>query len=268
MRKIQLLLFPIFLCATLSAQSMISFFGEVGYNAGFMHSKQLPIFYNGYNTYFQNSGLSKKFDTGKAIGMMNGEFYDFGIGIGTDSKFIIGLQGFLLKSKPNQVRFTVNDGRDISVGMRMTNVEIGYRISSSDKLFFQLHANLGFGTYSVYSAYVCPDGSKSFGSEHVMNGIYSDFTGEAGGGFEFGFKLLPCTYLVFHCDYYKSLVSKKNGQYHDFQDLYLTKSNITENYLPVDYSAYLNQSLQGSENSIYNDIKGFKLSVGLQFKTK
>ncbi|MDQ3111094.1 MAG: hypothetical protein M3R17_14470, partial [Bacteroidota bacterium] len=196
-----------------------------------------------------------KLKTGIATGRYFG--FTFGMG-GPECKMTLIIDRYLMKSGHNEARFANGQGRDMWTEIKETSSEVGVQFNKG-KITAGFEFVLSLRYVSIYSQYIFPDGSTSFGSDHTLNGVFEDLTFGPGLGINVGYKILPFLAFTVKSDYIFR-VAKKHPEYHQYSDLQLFKDI---DYLPRDFSNYNNYS--GSGNSISNDVSGLRFSFGIQF---
>lgn len=231
---------------------------EGGFAGSTVKSDELPVFINTYNSYFANAGLTTPF--GLKQGLAKGEYAHFLFGIGGEKcKATIGFGKYLVRTPHNSAKFSTGEERDIWTELKDATTEVGVRFDLG-KLTIGTQMDMIIRTVSVYSQFIYPDGTASFGNEHVLNGVFSNNRLQVGLGGNLGYRILPHIYLVAKCDYVFQ-TDKSHPEYHELQDLQNFKD---VGYLPRDYSTYLSSPYSEVENSISNDIRGLRFGFGIQ----
>lgn len=268
MKKSALLLLLFLAPFAMKAQLAFGVIGEAGYTSCSFHSAEMPIFFEAYNTYQQSNatGLTQPFKM--KFGISNGSFFNLGGYIGDEHvKAVVTMGNFISKTGHNEARYDAGDGRDMWARFEQFNSEVGVRFG--DKFFIQPQFDIIIQTVRIYSAYVFPDQSQSFGWDHTLNGIYRDFRLTVATGGTVGLKLVDHINLIAKADYIFNL-NDKHPEYHQYEDLSLIKSdmgnmNYQQDFLPRDMNEYYNAPYNATENSISNDYHGLRLALGLQF---
>ncbi len=255
--KLFILLLLLSVSYSASAQLEFLFSGEAGVAGSTVKTNELPVFLTSYNSV--NSGLTQQFVMKQ--GMAKGNYYHFIAGIGEKQCMMtLGLGRYLVTTNPNEARYADGTGRNISTEIRDASTEVGVRFQK-DKFVAGVQFVISIRTVSIYSEYVFADGSKSLGFDHTLNGVYDNSAFGPGLGFNFGYRLFPCVYLVAKADYIFR-TAKKHPEYHQFDDLQDFRSG--QNYLPRDLNMYINDPYNGIGNSISHDIRGLRFGIGLQ----
>lgn len=263
MKKILLPLLAVFLPVLMTAQITFLGYAEYGYSLWNYKSEEIGVFFNAYNTYQQSAGLTKGF--GK-LGPAKGDYLKFGLGFGGENTQMIIDFGILkAKTEPVEARFSDNSGRDIVVEQRNSNTNIGVRFGGSKEIpvWAQLNLNLGIQATTIHSIYVFPDGSRSFGADHSLNGSYDNFIITGGPGVTLGCRIIGPVNLCVTADYFFN-GGRKQPEYHQFEDLNEFKG--TNEFLPRDMNEYVNNPWNMTGNSISNDMRGFRFAFGIQVK--
>jgi hypothetical protein len=259
MKKIKLLSI-LLVVASFQLKAQLSFCGfvDAGYAGSAIKTDEFPIFLNSYNNY--QTGLSQKFDV--KPGMAHGKYINFGIGIGGKAKFTIAFGRYLVQTPHMEARYTNGEGRDLWVELKDASTETGMRFDLG-RFTTGFQFDMELRTVSVYSQYVFPDDSRSFGFDHTLNGVFSNNRLQVGVGANIGFRVLPHLYLVAKCDYIFQ-TDKSHPEYHQYEDLQDFKT-FTPDYLPRDMAEYINNPFNSTENSISNDVRGLRFGFGIQF---
>jgi hypothetical protein len=261
-RKLSALFILAFLPAVVSAQFVA--FAVVGYGFGYnkYHSDELGVFFDTYNA-FHGSNLSKPFEN--KIGMSHGQYWQVGAGIGGEAvQMVVTVEVIKTKTKAIEARFADGTGRDIWMSYRTSNSSVGIRFGDPNKfrVWGQFDMDIGIQVIDINSEYVFKDGSKSFGTDHTLNGRFTNFDFALGLGAEIGVKIVGPLHAVasFH---WVAPNSKKSREYHQFTDLQ-DWNLYQQNFLPRDMDTYINDPTNGSGNSIHYDFRGTRFTVGLQ----
>lgn len=262
-KKCSWLLAVLLLPVILPAQLNIFGYAEYGYSIWNYKSDELNVFFDAYNNYQQGNGLTKPFD-GK-MGLAKGSYFKFGVGIGSTAQMILDFGIMKSKSKPMEARFSDGSGRDIQVEHRNSNTTIGVRFGGTGDipLWVQLNTDICIQTTTIHSFYVFPDGSRSLGLEHSLNGSYSDFTLAGGLGMAVGCRLFGPVNVSVQADYIFNF-GRGTPEYHQYEDLQGFKDVNT--FLPRDMAMYVSQPYNATENSISNDMRGLRFTAGIQVK--
>ncbi|CAN5908473.1 hypothetical protein BH11BAC7_BH11BAC7_34600 [soil metagenome] len=230
---------------------------EGGFAGSTIKSAELPFFFDSYNTANVAGGLTQPFKL--KSGVATGRYFGFTVGMGgPQCKMTLIIDRYLMKSGRNEARFSNGQGRNMWTEIKETSSEVGVQFSEG-KFTAGFEFVLSLRYVSIYSQYVFPDESTSFGSDHTLNGVFEDLTFGPGIGINVGYKVLPYLVLTAKSDYIFR-VTGQHPEYHQYSDLQLFKDI---DYLPRDFSNYNNYS--GLENSISNDVSGLRFSFGIQF---
>lgn len=260
MKKASLLLFLLALSSfEMKAQLVLAFHADAGYAGSTIKTDELPIFLASYNSY-NSAGLTKAYAL--KPGMASGKYFDFGFGLGGEKcKMFVNFGQYLVRTPHLEARFNTGEGRDIWVELHdaSTATEIRFDVGRFTT-GFQL--DMIIRNISIYSQYVFPDDSRSFGAEHALNGVYTSNRLQLGAGLSLGFRLVKGVYLIGKMDYVFQ-TDKSHPEYHQYEDLQDFRG-MTQDYLPRDLAEYYNNPPNSTGNSISNDIRGLRFNFGLQ----
>lgn len=265
-KKINWLLLAILLPVMVPAQ--LSFFGyaEYGYSFCNYKSEELNVFLDTYNNYQQAAGgFTKGFD--KKMGLAKGDYLKFGLGMGDRVQMVLDFAIMKNKTNPMEARFSDGSGRDIQVEHRNSNTNVGIRFGGTDEIrvWGQFNMNICIQRTTIHSIYVFPDGSRSFGAEHSLNGSYDDNILTGGPGFTLGYKIFGPVHIYAQADYMFN-GGRKTPQYHQYEDLNEFKDVNT--FLPRDMNEYVSNPTNGTGNSISNDMRGWRFAAGIQVQLR
>ncbi|HTF05337.1 MAG TPA: hypothetical protein VK826_15010 [Bacteroidia bacterium] len=251
----------VLISASFAANAQLTFVGyaEYGYSFFKYKSDELQVFLTDYNeTYALATPFPMK------MGAARGPYYKIGVGIG-DSKvmMVLDLAIYEVKTNPIEARFPNGTGRDLWVEHRNSNTNIGIRFGGSKQYpaWIQFDMCVSVQTTSIYLAYVYADGSRSLGNDKTLNGVYSNFAGLLGLGLTAGYRIIGPLGFNVSANYMFSLVQKP--EYHQYTDLNNVKPEMTPDYIPRDNAMYTTDPFNGTENSISNDMRGWKFNAGL-----
>lgn len=232
---------------------------EYGYSALKYKSDELPIFLTTYNEYHNVSEPFKM-----KLGMATGPYFKIGVGMGANCKVILDYSLYQAKTNPVEARFSDGSGRDVWAEHRCANGDVGIRFGGTKEVkpWVQFDMNIAIQTSFIYSAYVYADGSRSLGTEKDLNGVYSSFVGAGGIGVTGGYMLFGPLGVSVSAGYMFNF-SRRTPQYHQYTDLNNVKGSMQPDYLPESMSMYITDPYSGSDNSISNDFRGWKLNAGL-----
>jgi hypothetical protein len=232
---------------------------EGGFAGSTVKTEELPVFLNAYNQANASQGLTQPFEL--KAGLATGRFFGFTIGMGgKQCKATLVIDRYLMKTGRNEARFAGGEGRDIWTEIKETSSEVGIQFMTG-KFTAGFDMVLSLRYVSIYSQYVFRDGSKSFGSDHTLNGVFEDLTFGPGLGFNVGYKVTPYLLAYAKADYIFR-ATKQHPEYHQYNDLQLFKDI---DYLPRDFAEYTNNPFNGSDNSISNDVRGLRFNFGIAF---
>ena len=248
-KQVVLLLLAVFpLYANAQLGFMLSF--EGGFAGSTIKSEQIPAFLEAYNS--NNAGLTQPFKIKN--GLATGKYLGFTVGMGGPKcKAALIIDWYRMSTPKNEARFSNGYGRNVWTEIKETSSEVGVNFYTG-KFVAGFQMIISLRTVSVYSEYVFPDGSTSMGNDHSLNGIYNDLTFGPGLGINLGYKILPWLVATAKADYIIR-VTKQHPEYHQFSDLQNFKT--IEN-LPANYN-----SQAGSDNAVYNDVRGMRFGFGL-----
>jgi hypothetical protein len=250
-KKIIFLLIAAFPFAA-NAQLGVLFSVEGGFAGSTIKSDQVPAFLTAYNANNAAPGFTQPFEVKN--GLATGKFLGFSLGIGgAKCKSLLIIDWYKMSTPKNEARFSNGYGRNVWTEIKETSSEVGVNFYPG-KFVAGFEMVLSLRTNSIYSEYVFPDGSTSMGSDHDLNGVYDELTFGPGLGINIGYKILPWLVATAKTDYIFG-VNKQHPEYHQFSDLQNFKT--IEN-LPMDFS-----SSAGSDNAVYDDIKGLRFGFGL-----
>jgi hypothetical protein len=190
----------------------------------------------------------------------------FGLGIGgPNCKMILDFGILKMMSDPMSARFTDKTGRDLSIGIRNSNTDIGIRFGGGEDVpvWAQFDMNIFILNYSIYSRAVFADGSTSIASDHWLNGIYDDNIMSGGVGVTLGCRIIGPLNVFAHFDIVPNF-GKKQPEYHQFEDLVEFKQAFE--YLPSDVASYNAGNNYASDNAISDDFVGKHFSFGIQLQ--
>jgi hypothetical protein len=233
---------------------------EYGYSIFDYKSDELVVFMQSYNQYFSPAS---PFDL--KVPSAKGDYLKFGLGIGGNVGMVLDMCIYKAESSPMSVRYSNGSGRDISYGLRNTITNVGVRFGGTSEIpvWGQMNINTMIQHVTIKSEKVYPDGSKSLGRDQAMNGVFSDFNLIFGLGASVGFRVIGPLAITASADYIgRGIDSKSHPEYHQFDDN--NDVNNSSNYVPRDVGAYYAGSF-ATENSISNDLRGWKFSFGAVF---
>jgi len=243
----------------MKAQLMVAFTAEGGYAGSTVKTAQLPLFLETYNNY-NSAGMTKAF--GMKTGMASGKYMAFGMGIGGEKcKCIVTFGKYLTTTPHLEARFAAGDGRDVWMELKdaSTSTDVRFDVGRFTTGF---EFDMLIRTVSIYSEYVFPDGSTSFGSEHVLNGVYTSNRLQVGTGAHIGFKIIKGVYLIGKAEYIFE-TDKKHPEYHQYEDLNSFRG-MSQDYLPFNMTEYYDNPSNSTGNSIFNDVHGLRFNFGIQ----
>jgi hypothetical protein len=127
-------------------------------------------------------------------------------------------------------------------------------------LWIQGNINIAIQTVTIKSGFVFPDGSRSLGPDHSLNGCYSAFALTGGFGVGAGCRIWGPFGISFTADRVsRGLDTGRTPEYYQYDD----NNDIgTSGYIPRDLG---NSSATASDNSISNDFRGWRFTAGLVF---
>ena len=233
-------------------------YAEYGYSIFDYKSDEIVTFMESYNAVI---APTTPFDL--KVPSAHGDYLKFGLGFGSTVGMVLDLSIYKMRSPVMSARFSDGSGRDISWGLRNTITNVGLRFGGTKEIpvWGQVNIDVMIQHVSIYSAWVFPDGSSSLGRDHGMNGVYSDFNLIFGLGGSIGYRIAGPIALTASADYIgRGIDSKSHPEYHQYSDN--NDVNNSTGYVPRDVAAY-NAGAYATENSISNDFRGFKFSVGV-----
>jgi hypothetical protein len=260
MKKLILLCSVIVMSTAMNAQIFGSAYIEYGYGFFKYKSDQLLVFTDSYNSV---NAPAKPF--GNKVGTAKGDFIKFGFGFGEQVGMMIDFAIYKMESNPMSARFADGSGRDIWYQVRNSNTTVGIKFGGTREfpLWGQFNMNIAIQDVSLLTAYVFPDGSRSLGRDHALNGVYSDFNLIGGLGFSAGCKILGPLAVTASIDYTgRGIDSKSHPEYHEYSDNNDVGNSL--GYIPRDVAAY-NSGSYATENSIHNDFRGWNFTFGAVF---
>jgi hypothetical protein len=233
-------------------------FVEFGYNFMKYKSDELGVFLNAYN-----SANNPDQPFGMKTGLARCPYLKVGVGIGGNVKCILDFAIYTAVTNPMEARFADGSGRDVWMEHRLSNTNVGIRFGGSKEspAWAQLNMNIGLQTTSIYTAFVFPDGSRSLGVDHTLNGVYSNFVFAGGLGMSAGCRLIGPLGLTITINRVWNF-ERKNPQYHQFTDNNDVKPSSQQQFLPRDMALYVSEPWN-SDNSISNDFRGWQFTGGL-----
>ncbi len=255
---ILLFLFP----GLLAAQFKAFGFVEYGYSLCRYKGSELPVFLESYNAYYQPLGLTTPFPT--KLSIARGDYFKFGAGFGGDVQAVLDFAIYKNETHPIEARFADGSGRNIWMGLRNSNTTIGIRFGGVGDvpLWMQIDMALCIQHTTIHSEYVFADGSRSMGMDHWLNGSFNDFTLAGGGGLTAGCRIIGPLNISAHANYIFNF-GRATPEYHTYDDSQDFKIDIPS-YLPRDMEKYISDPFNGIENSISNDVQGWRFTVALQ----
>lgn len=260
-KKLPGLAFLILLPGLLTAQLRVFGFAEYGYSLYRYGGSELPVFLEAYNAYYQPFGLSTPFPT--KLSLARGDYFKFGLGYGGDVQAVFDLAIYKNVTQPIEARFGDGSGRDIWMSLRTSNFTTGVRFGGVGDVpvWMQLDLDIGIQHATIHSAYVFPDGSRSMGMDHWLNGSFNDFTLFAGGGLTAGCRIIGPLNISAQANYIFNLgrSTPENHSYDDSQDFKIDLPT----YLPRDIGKYLSDPF-ATDNTISNDVQGWRFTVAVQ----
>ena len=246
-------------CGVAKAELEPIVYMEFGY--GFMKYKtdELPVFLTTYNA---ANNPAQPFTM--KLGMARGAYVKFGAGIGGEVRCVLDITIYKTKTSPLEARFANGSGRDIWVEHRLSNSVVGIRFGGTKEVpvWAQLNINLGIQHSTIYSAYVFPDGSRSLGLEHTLNGAYTDFALCGGFGLSLGCRIAGPLGVSVTLNRIGNFERKK-PEHHQYSDDNDVKPLSDPNFLPRDMGLYVTEPWNSTENSISNDFRGWQFTGGL-----
>lgn len=234
-------------------------FVEYGYAMFRYKSNELPVFLESYNSY--NSGsLVTPFET--KLKMATGTYWKAGIIGGAEGSY--GMMSFTIykaQSAPLSARNANGSGRDVWLGVRNSIFSFGGRFGGSGKSapWLQANLNIGLQTCTVHSAYVFPDGSRSIGLDHTLNGSYSNFAFSGGAGLAAGWRIYGPLNVSASCDYMLT-GARATPEHHQLLDNNDVGGAL---FLPRDMAQY-QAAPYDSDNAISNDFRGLMFTFSVQ----
>ena len=242
--------------STTQAQ-FITLSGSAGVSA---HSNYSPSFSNFFNTYNElNANILKEpFDT--SFGPMMGKSWQVTFGANTGGFDYRANSGVTYYNTRNHNVFINNDERHLRLNMRDWTVDMGLGFGSER---FYLNANIGMNLRmaNLFSYYQFSDGTKSYGLDHKLNGVYESWrlTGLFGG--TMGIGITENIWLQFKVDYVPG--TQDDDTYKaDFGDVSDFKQDNGD-YFPQDMHRYVANNIDLFNNA-FNDFKGMRFSISLE----
>lgn len=260
------------LCAillhSLSSQAQVNV--QAGYGLYNLKAPGFQTFFNTYNAYFaQDIKTPFKEDFSAASGFWWRAGYCFS---NDDPGFyfnaVTGVSNFNTK---NSVTFKNEDKREVKLHVSdwSTDLILGF---GSNKFHVAPIGSFYMRSNRAYNGYIYADGTKSYGTEKYLNGIFSasrlstSFGAEVGFGIKQANVILRATkiYKPFekdgstYLDYYKDLV--------DFKDFNPNADHSPTEYFPADVAVFQNDQLasESANNIVYINDRGWQISIGVQ----
>ncbi len=234
---------------------------EYGYAISPYKSKELEAFKASYNSFYNpEHPFDMKTKPAK------GTYMKFGIGVGDVSGLKMNMDFCIynLESAPMEARYADGHGRDVWYEIRNSNTNVGMRFGGGDEMPFwgQVNINIGIQWVTMKSGFVHIDGSRNLTPTHSLNGTFDSFTLMGGFGVGVGCKIWGPFALTFTADRVsRGIDSRKHPEYFQYSD----NNDIgTSNYMPRDVESFINGATE-SENSISNDLRGWRFTGGLVF---
>lgn len=263
-----LTVFGLVLLYAISAQAQVNV--QAGYGLYNLKAPGFQTFFNTYNSYFAADIKTPfKEDFGAASGFWWRTGYCFS---DDDPGFyfnaVTGISKFNTK---NAVTLKNDDQREVKLHVSdwSTDLILGF---GSNKFHIAPVGSFYLRNNRAYNGYIYADGTKSYGTEKYLNGIFSasrlstSFGAEAGFGIKQVNVIVKATkiYKPFgkdgstYLDYYKDLV--------DFKDFNVAYAHNPTEYFPADVEFFQNDQLasEAANNIVYINDRGWQISIGVQ----
>lgn len=251
-----LLIFVLSFSVLGSVRAQLSAIGylEFGYSIHKYKSDELQDFLSSYNAVNNPASPFKM-----KIGAAKGTYLKFGLGIGGVTKMVLDFTIYKGESNPLEARFANGSGRDIWFSVRNSNTNVGIRFGGTEDIpvWLQLNMNIGIQYITLNSAFVFPDGSRSLGYDHGLNGCYTDFNMVGAFGVAGGFRIVGPLAVTAAMDYFgRGLDYRKHPEYH----IYSNNNDIGgSDYFPRNVT----NGAGSLDNSLSNDFRGFQFTFGV-----
>jgi hypothetical protein len=243
---------------------------QAGYGMYNLKAPGFQIFFNTYNNYFAADIKTPfKDDFSPAFGFWWRAGYCFS---NNDPGFYLNaITGVSKFNTKNTVTLSNDDQREVklSVSDWSTDLILGF---GSNTFHVAPVGSFYLRNNRAYNGFIYTDGTKSYGTEKILNGIFSASRFSTSFGAEVGFGIkqlnLICratkinkpfekdgsTYL----DYYKDFV--------DFKDFNPVAAHNPTEYFPADVEFFQNDQLasESANNMVYINDRGWQISIGVQ----
>lgn len=233
----------------LNAQNTTAIYGFAGTTIGRLSFEGFDDFVDSYNTLNQPNGLTKLLDFKQTgIGYSGGAYFRLG-------KFITGLQGVHIATRPSTASFGENQTRSFQFRYSSFDLMIGMRFGS-EQWGCVPYFTLTTQAMQLYSWYEYANGVQSFGSETSFSGVYTSWKSVGKLG-------LRLTYekTKWGCFFDATLPVNKNEYLGgDFAE---SSSATDSNYFP----AYAGQSpTDAITDGLKESYRQFTFSLGVSYK--
>lgn len=232
------------LCTGLSSKAQIGGGISAGYRGGIVNWKSFDQFQQSYSAFYKNS-IKKDF-TGFKIG--NGYAVNGDMTVGA---FVLGIRYSRYYSK-NEVSFTSGGKRHFNARQSLLATAMGFGYQGENG-HIQGTMALLIGNERINSFYEYSDGTKSFGSERGLNGVYDAIRMGWSGRFEASYN-----YFYLAGEY---VFGKIAGIGSPLDDLFMES-----NGLPTSYDRWVKDPISyGVEEFVLPDMNGLRVEFGLRF---